>query len=169
MYKQVYMFDGNSWFKGQDMITARHGIYPVLDHLNSRIIVAGGGIRAGWSGTDTLEILEMVAATFPNRQDIPYSSMDCAQHGWDLSNRQRTDWVCSGNEQQAGCVDDMNQSDALNHCNSQGARLCSAFELEGDTTIGGGCNLDRKRKHPPTHACCTPGSSMPSASLVYEW
>ena len=162
VYTQVYMFDGNSWFKGRDMITARHGIYPVLDVRNSRIMVAGGGIRAGRSFVDNLEILEMIPATFPNRQEIPYSPMDCQQLGWGLSTRQQTDWVCSGSEGQTGCdpyQGGLSQSDASNHCNSLGARLCTAPELEGDTTIGRGCKLDRKRKYPPTahkvHLCLT--------------
>ena len=39
---------------GTPMLTARHGIYPVLD--GDRIYVAGGGVTAGASSSALLEV-----------------------------------------------------------------------------------------------------------------
>lgn len=56
VYNRVDIFRpaSNSWRLGTPMLTARHGIYPVL--YGNRIYVAGGGTVAGASSTDLFEI-----------------------------------------------------------------------------------------------------------------
>ncbi len=50
----IYHPASNTWRQGTPMLTARHGIYPVLDHR--RIYVAGGGVVAGDSSSALLEV-----------------------------------------------------------------------------------------------------------------
>lgn len=56
VFPQVYVYDpvANSWREELRMPTARHGIYPVL--FQSRIFIAGGGVVAGNSQSNLLEI-----------------------------------------------------------------------------------------------------------------
>jgi len=54
----VYDPDKNVWTEGPPLSTARHGIFPVVVG-SRRILVAGGGDRAGGSATDVLEILDV--------------------------------------------------------------------------------------------------------------
>ena len=50
----IYHPASNTWRQGTPMLTARHGIYPVLD--GDRIYVAGGGVTAGASSSALLEV-----------------------------------------------------------------------------------------------------------------
>jgi N-acetylneuraminic acid mutarotase len=50
----IYSPVSNAWREGAPMLTARHGIYPVLDDI--RIYVAGGGVVAGASSSSLLEV-----------------------------------------------------------------------------------------------------------------
>ena len=43
----IYNPTTNTWRLGTPMLTARHGIFPVL--TGNRITVAGGGVQAGFS------------------------------------------------------------------------------------------------------------------------
>jgi N-acetylneuraminic acid mutarotase len=57
----VYNPTTNTWRRGPDMPTARHGIFPVL--RDNQIFVAGGGPRsmqAGFNVSSALEILDLV-------------------------------------------------------------------------------------------------------------
>ncbi len=54
----VYNPTTNTWRAGPPMPTARHGIFPVLD--GTRIRVAGGGVRAGFSSSTVHEVLAPV-------------------------------------------------------------------------------------------------------------
>jgi N-acetylneuraminic acid mutarotase len=59
VYARVDIYDPacNTWRRGEDMPTARHGIFPV--ERAGRIYVAGGGDRAGGgSDTDELEVYD---------------------------------------------------------------------------------------------------------------
>lgn len=53
----VYNPTTNTWRRGPDMPTARHGIFPVLD--GSRIYVAGGGVESGDSVSNVNEVLDL--------------------------------------------------------------------------------------------------------------
>jgi N-acetylneuraminic acid mutarotase len=53
----IYNPATNTWRRGPDMITPRHGIYPVLQ--NARIYVAGGGVVVGKSESRILEFLQL--------------------------------------------------------------------------------------------------------------
>ena len=51
----VYRPTTNTWRLENPMLTARHGIFPVMaDH---KVYLAGGGVRAGASSSDILEVL----------------------------------------------------------------------------------------------------------------
>jgi N-acetylneuraminic acid mutarotase len=50
----IYHPASNTWRQGTPMLTARHGICPVLE--GTRIYVAGGGIVAGASSSAILEV-----------------------------------------------------------------------------------------------------------------
>jgi N-acetylneuraminic acid mutarotase len=50
----IYRPVSNSWRLGAPMLTARHGIYPVLD--GQRVYVVGGGVAAGASSSPLFEI-----------------------------------------------------------------------------------------------------------------
>jgi len=50
----IYNPKTNTWRRGVDMPTARHGIFPLL--VGGRIYVASGGVKAGASSSDKLEI-----------------------------------------------------------------------------------------------------------------
>ena len=57
----IYNPTTNTWRRGPDMITARHGIFPLLD--GDRIYVAAGGPRsmqAGFNVSNVMEILQLV-------------------------------------------------------------------------------------------------------------
>ena len=56
VYNRVDIYNpaANTWRGGTPMLTARHGIYPVLDGI--RIYVAGGGVVAGASSSALLEV-----------------------------------------------------------------------------------------------------------------
>lgn len=56
-YGRVDIFDPrtNSWRKGPDLPTPRHGIFPVS--LADRVFVAGGGRRSGWGQSNTFEVI----------------------------------------------------------------------------------------------------------------
>lgn len=58
-YDRVEIYDPvkNLWRKGPPMITARHGIFPLL--YQNRIYVAGGGGHVGPGKTSVLEILSL--------------------------------------------------------------------------------------------------------------
>lgn len=53
----IYNPATNTWRRGPDMITPRHGIYPLL--LDARIHVAGGGVVVGKSESRVLESLQL--------------------------------------------------------------------------------------------------------------
>ena len=55
VFDQVLVYDplGNSWRTEVDMITARHGIFPI--RYQRSILVAGGGTNAGFSASAVLE------------------------------------------------------------------------------------------------------------------
>lgn len=57
----VYNPVTNGWRAGPPMLTAEHGIFPVLD--GNRIHVAGGGVHSGGSESTVHEVLELPAAT----------------------------------------------------------------------------------------------------------
>ena len=59
VYPQVDIYNPltNTWRRGPDMITPRHGIFPVL--YQNRIYVAGGGPVHNESTCDILEILTL--------------------------------------------------------------------------------------------------------------
>ena len=52
----VYSPTANQWRLDAALPTARHGIFPLAE--DNRIIVAGGGIQAGFSQSDVVEILQ---------------------------------------------------------------------------------------------------------------
>jgi len=56
VYNRVDIYNpaANTWRLGTPMLTARHGIYPVLDGI--RIYVAAGGVIAGASSSALLEV-----------------------------------------------------------------------------------------------------------------
>ncbi|MDD9205579.1 kelch repeat-containing protein, partial [Georgenia sp. 10Sc9-8] len=56
VYHRVDVYDPatDSWRLGTPMPTARHGIFPLL--VGNRIVVAGGGTRAGYSASSVVEI-----------------------------------------------------------------------------------------------------------------
>ncbi len=56
VYNRVDVYNPmtNTWRLETPMVTARHGIFPVL--ANGRILVAGGGIQAGHSASTVFEI-----------------------------------------------------------------------------------------------------------------
>ena len=51
----IYTPASDTWQSGTPMLTARHGIYPVL--VGNRVIVAGGGVKSGYSSSTRVEIL----------------------------------------------------------------------------------------------------------------
>jgi hypothetical protein len=51
----VYKPGANTWRLEQPMLTARHGIFPLLH--GRKVYVAGGGVRAGASSSSILEVL----------------------------------------------------------------------------------------------------------------
>lgn len=51
----IYNPQTNTWRRGPDMPTARHGIFPMT--AGNRILVPGGGTRAGASNSNILEVL----------------------------------------------------------------------------------------------------------------
>ena len=51
---QVYRPSSNTWRDETDMPTARHGVFPVK--FQSRMYLVGGGVIAGFSSSDILEI-----------------------------------------------------------------------------------------------------------------
>lgn len=53
----IYNPTTNTWRRGPDMITPRHGIYPLL--RDNRIFVAGGGTVVGKSESRVLEFLQL--------------------------------------------------------------------------------------------------------------
>lgn len=55
VYSRVDIYNPatNAWRLGTPMLTARHGIFPVL--TGNRIAVAGGGVQAGFSASSALE------------------------------------------------------------------------------------------------------------------
>ena len=53
---QVYSPQNNTWRAESPLPTPRHGIFPVL--FQSRIYVAGGGVVAGFSSSNLLEIFQ---------------------------------------------------------------------------------------------------------------
>jgi hypothetical protein len=53
----IYRPASNSWRAGPALPTARHGIFPVLH--NNRIFVAAGGIKAAYSNSRILEVLQL--------------------------------------------------------------------------------------------------------------
>ena len=57
VYSRVDIYDpaANSWRRGPEMPTARHGIFPLS--FASRIYVAGGGTRAGFSSSSIVQVL----------------------------------------------------------------------------------------------------------------
>ncbi len=57
VYARVDIYDprANRWRRGPDLPTARHGIFPLLDH--GRVLVAGGGTRAGFGQSTVFEAL----------------------------------------------------------------------------------------------------------------
>tara|TARA_R110002096_G_scaffold79532_8_gene186761 strand:+ start:12071 stop:17392 length:5322 start_codon:yes stop_codon:yes gene_type:complete len=57
VFDEVFVYDvqDNSWSNEADMITARHGIFPVV--VGHRIFCIGGGIVAGFSASDLNEFL----------------------------------------------------------------------------------------------------------------
>lgn len=58
VYPQVYAYDpvANTWRTDAPMPTARHGIFPVRFH--GRVFLAGGGVTAGFSASDILEVFQ---------------------------------------------------------------------------------------------------------------
>jgi len=58
-YKLVHMYDpaSRSWRRGPDLPIGLHGIYPVTDEPNNRIIVAGGAWREGKTKVDSTWVL----------------------------------------------------------------------------------------------------------------
>ena len=56
VYKRVDIYNPstNSWRRGADMLTGKHGIYPI-EHAG-KIYVPGGGIKSGKSESAILEI-----------------------------------------------------------------------------------------------------------------
>jgi N-acetylneuraminic acid mutarotase len=60
VYDRVDIYDpvANLWTEGPPLARARHGIYPVVVG-NRRVLVAGGGDRAGPFATNVLEILDV--------------------------------------------------------------------------------------------------------------
>ncbi len=60
VYDRVDVYDPetNVWTEGPPLARARHGIFPVVA-ADRRILVAGGGDRAGGSATDVLQILDI--------------------------------------------------------------------------------------------------------------
>ena len=65
VYGRIDIFNPttNSWRRGPDLKTPRHGIFPVA--VGNRIYVAGGGIKRGLSASGVIEIFD--AAHFPPR------------------------------------------------------------------------------------------------------
>jgi hypothetical protein len=61
VYDRVDIYDParNRWRAGPPMPTPRHGIFPVL--VAGRVLIAAGGIRAGVSASNVLEILDLAA------------------------------------------------------------------------------------------------------------
>jgi N-acetylneuraminic acid mutarotase len=59
VYSRVDIYDPvtNRWRSGPPMPTARHGVFPVL--VGDRILVVGGGTRAGQSASVAAEALEL--------------------------------------------------------------------------------------------------------------
>ncbi len=54
----IYNPSTNNWRQGPSMLTARHGMSPVL--AGNRIFIAGGGVVAGKSSSSLLEVLELM-------------------------------------------------------------------------------------------------------------
>lgn len=59
VYKRVDIYNPktNTWRRGLDLPTQRHGIFPTL--LGNRIYIAGGGDRVGVSASNIFEILDL--------------------------------------------------------------------------------------------------------------
>lgn len=57
VYDRVDVYDPvrDRWTRGAPMPTARHGIFPIV--TNGRVVVAGGGTRAGYSNSSVVEVL----------------------------------------------------------------------------------------------------------------
>ena len=57
VYARVDIYDPqrNSWRVGPALTTARHGVFPVLHE--GRLLLAGGGVTAGYSATSSFEVL----------------------------------------------------------------------------------------------------------------
>jgi N-acetylneuraminic acid mutarotase len=57
VYARVDIYDPkqNRWREGPALTTARHGAFPVLQE--GRLLVAGGGVTAGYSATSSVEVL----------------------------------------------------------------------------------------------------------------
>ncbi len=56
-YARVDVFNPatNAWRRAPDLLHARHGVFPVVDH--GRILVVGGGMRAGFSLSNKFEVI----------------------------------------------------------------------------------------------------------------
>lgn len=57
VYRRVDVYNpaANTWRLESPMLTARHGIYPLI--MDDKVYVAGGGVRAGASSSDILEVM----------------------------------------------------------------------------------------------------------------
>jgi N-acetylneuraminic acid mutarotase len=73
VYNRVDVYNPitNTWRAGPAMPTARHGIFPVLD--GTRIHVAGGGVKSGFSSSTVHEVLE-----FEQAENVAFSKSSLA-------------------------------------------------------------------------------------------
>ena len=65
VYSRVDVYDPatNTWSTAPPLPTARHGVFPLS--IADRILVAGGGIKSGYSASDAYEIYYLAGATGP--------------------------------------------------------------------------------------------------------
>lgn len=91
-----------------------------------------------------------------------HSASTCSELGWTVSHRAQIIGVC------AIALSPCSQHEALTHaeartaCRAAGGRLCTAFELDNDCTLGRGCRLDRSCESCPLLAPILSMTSVPS-------
>jgi N-acetylneuraminic acid mutarotase len=68
VYDRVDIYDpvANRWRSGPPMPAARHGVFPVL--VGNRIVLVGGGTRAGKSSSTIADALDLRHA---ERRSLP--------------------------------------------------------------------------------------------------